>query len=230
MRYDPHHTLRRLRGRERVVVGQLGQTLDGRVATESGESLYINGSCALTHLHRLRAEADAVIVGVGTVIADDPALTVRHCEGDDPARVVIDPRGRMPEDARLLKGGAWLVRAVGCRADVPDGAEVVPVVPDAEGTLPWGGILDALAARGLGRVLIEGGPRTLSLAVAAGVVERLHVMVAPTLFGSGRPGLTLPPIPAIGDAMRPRADVSVFEDGDVLFDCDLTSERSAPFG
>src|SRR5690554_2848286 len=70
-----------------IVIAQIGQSLDGRIATPTGQSRYINGACALDHLHRLRAQADAVLVGVGTVIADDPALTVRRVEGKNPARV-----------------------------------------------------------------------------------------------------------------------------------------------
>src|SRR5712675_3092510 len=85
-----------------VVVGQFGQSLDGRVATESGHSHYINGPAGLAHLHRLRALVDAVVVGIGTAVADDPQLTVRHVAGPSPARVVIDPSGRLPATARLL--------------------------------------------------------------------------------------------------------------------------------
>ena len=78
-----------------VIVGQIGQSLDGRIATESGHSKYINGPAGLVHLHRLRALMDAVVVGVGTAIADDPQLTVRRVAGPQPARVVIDPKGRL---------------------------------------------------------------------------------------------------------------------------------------
>src|SRR3954454_19347186 len=82
------------------VVAQLGQSLDGRIATSTGASRSINGTCALDHLHRLRAHVDAVIVGVGTVIADNPMLTVRRVPGPNPARVFIDPHGRLPETAQ----------------------------------------------------------------------------------------------------------------------------------
>ena len=85
-----------------VVVAQMGQSIDGRIATESGHSKYINGDAGLDHLHRLRALVDAVVVGVGTAIADDPLLTVRRVAGPSPARVVIDPRGRLPVSSRLL--------------------------------------------------------------------------------------------------------------------------------
>ena len=85
-----------------MVVAQIGQSLDGRVATETGHSHYINGPAGLAHLHRLRALVDAVVVGVGTALADDPQLTVRRVSGPHPARVVIDARGRLPGGAKLL--------------------------------------------------------------------------------------------------------------------------------
>src|SRR6188508_1095895 len=85
-----------------VVIGQLGQSLDGRVATPTGHSHYINGPSGLDHLHRLRALVDAVVVGIGTAIADDPRLTERRVSGPQPMRVVIDPNGRLPSSAHLL--------------------------------------------------------------------------------------------------------------------------------
>src|SRR6185503_16294491 len=85
-----------------VVVGQLGQSLDGRVATPTGHSHYINGPSGLDHLHRLRALVEAVVIGIGTALADDPQLTVRRVSGPPPVRVVIDPDGRLPRSARLL--------------------------------------------------------------------------------------------------------------------------------
>ena len=92
--YEPRTALNflaRRTGPEPVVIGQLGQSLDGRIATPTGASKYINGKEALAHLHRIRAKVDAVIVGVGTAIADDPQLTTRHVPGPSPVRVVIDP-------------------------------------------------------------------------------------------------------------------------------------------
>src|SRR5215208_861986 len=94
--------LRQGRTGEMVVVGQIGQSLDGRVATETGHSHYINGPEALAHLHRLRALVDAVVIGIGTALADDPQLTVRRVPGPQPARVVIDARGRLPSGAKML--------------------------------------------------------------------------------------------------------------------------------
>ncbi len=88
---------------ELIVIGQIGQSLDGRAATATGNSHYINGSDGLDHLHRLRALVDAVVVGVGTAIADDPQLTVRRVAGENPARVIIDPNGRLPRTARAFR-------------------------------------------------------------------------------------------------------------------------------
>ena len=85
-----------------VVVGQCGQSIDARIATPTGHSHYINGEAGLAHLHRLRALVDAVVVGVGTAIKDDPQLTVRRVAGPSPARVVVDPSGRLPPSARVL--------------------------------------------------------------------------------------------------------------------------------
>ena len=105
-----------------VVVGQIGQSLDGRIATESGHSKYINGPAGLVHLHRLRALVDAVVVGVGTAIADDPQLTVRRVAGPQPARVVIDPKGRLGADARVFADDGvrrLLITAQGTRCAPP---------------------------------------------------------------------------------------------------------------
>src|SRR6516165_7264301 len=83
-----------------VLVGQCGQSIDARIATSTGHSHYINGEAGLAHLHRLRSLVDAVVIGVGTAIADDPLLTVRRVEGPNPARVIVDPTGRLPPTAR----------------------------------------------------------------------------------------------------------------------------------
>lgn len=98
--------LRPLADRARFVIGQLGQSLDGRIATESGHSHYINGREDIQRLHHLRALVDAVVVGAGTVAADDPRLTVRHAEGTNPVRVVLDPRGGLDPGRAVFTDGA----------------------------------------------------------------------------------------------------------------------------
>jgi len=209
-----------------VVIGQIGQSLDGRIATASGHSKYINGPAGLEHLHRLRSLADAVVVGVGTALADDPQLTVRRVEGPHPARVVIDPAGRLPSGARILAGDGvrrLVVTAQGTQCALPAGVDIVALPPSGRHIAPPD-ILAALAERGMQRILIEGGADTVSRFLAAGCLDRLHVMVAPIILGSGRASFVLPPVARADQALR--APMRSFRLGDdVLFDCDLSAHR-----
>jgi riboflavin-specific deaminase-like protein len=211
-----------------VVVAQLGQTLDGRIATVTGASKYISGREALRHLHRLRATVDAVIVGVGTLIADDPMLTTRMVSGASPTRVIIDPSGRVPADARVLHDGAAPVLLV-TRPDVetPPGVERLSLPADASGSIDPASIVEALAARGLRRILVEGGAETVSRFLDAGAVDQLHVLVAPVILGSGKAGLSMRPIDRLDEALRPLTEVHLFSDGDVLFTCALRAKLEA---
>ena len=205
------------------VIAQLGQSLDGRIATESGASHYINAIEARTHLHRLRAVVDAVVVGVGTVNADDPQLTVRHVPGANPLRVVLDPRRRAVAQARVFNDGAApTLHVVAEDGDASGGAGDVRccAMPCAAGGFEPAAVLGWLREAGYRRVLVEGGGVTVSRFLQAGVLDRLHVMVAPMLIGSGRPGLVLPPIETLDEAIRPAS--RCFACGvDTLFDLDL---------
>lgn len=209
-----------------MVVGQIGQSLDGRIATPSGHSKYINGPGGLTHLHRLRALVDAVVIGVGTALADDPQLTVRRVSGPHPARVVIDPRGRIEDGARVFADDGvrrLLLTSAGTACRQLPGVELV-ALPAAGGRIAPADILAALEERGLRRVLIEGGAETVSRFMAAGCLDRLHVLLAPIILGSGRAGIDLPPIERADQAMRV-AVRSIQLDDDLLLDCDLSAQR-----
>lgn len=213
------------------VVAQLGQSLDGRIATPAGESRWINLQAALDHVHRIRASVDAVLVGVGTVVADDPILNVRRVVGRNPARVVIDPRGRVPAHARCLDGAdgcrRLVIRAVGIDGPkLPEGVEIVAIALDAAGKLSPVATVAALFQRGLKKILVEGGAWTVSEFINAGAVDRLHVLVAPMILGSGKTGLSLAPINRLSEALRPATRVFPLHDGDVLFDCDLRTPRA----
>lgn len=211
-----------------VVVAQLGQSLDGRIATVSGASKYISGFEALKHLHRLRAEVDAVLIGVGTLIADDPSLTVRHLEGRHPVRVVIDPAGRAPRDARILQDGAAdVVFVTRPGAATPKGTTRLELAPDGDGAFTPSAIVSALNGIGLTRLLVEGGADTLARFLDADAIDLLHVLVAPIILGSGKAGFSLAPIDALEEAIRPQTSVHLFSDGDVLFTCDLRKRPAA---
>jgi diaminohydroxyphosphoribosylaminopyrimidine deaminase / 5-amino-6-(5-phosphoribosylamino)uracil reductase len=234
------------------VVAQMGQSLDGFVATATGDSYYVNGAHSLVHLHRLRALCDAVLVGAGTVAIDNPQLTTRRVSGPHPVRVLLDPAARLDGRARALHDGQaptlWVCDARhAARAHArlgPCAAEVLAVegLLDESGPDPFndtrqGGldadghsrpawqvprVLQALAARGLRVLFVEGGGVTVSHFFAAGALQRLHLSVAPVLVGNGRRGLRVPAHDVMADCPRPPARMVVLGD-DMLWDLDLAA-------
>lgn len=211
----------------RHAYAQLGQSLDGFIASRTGDAFFVTGDDDREHLHRLRALADAVVVGASTVLADDPRLTVRAVLGPNPARVVLDPRGRLPTDRRVFRDGAaptlWLTgtRPLGSSAVGRD-VEVVQSPADDAGGFAPARVLDVLHERGLGRVLVEGGGDTVSRFLHAMALHRLYLTVAPVLVGDGVPGIRFPGSSLMRDALRP--PTRRFELGaDVLFELDLTA-------
>ncbi|TPE53201.1 RibD family protein [Amaricoccus solimangrovi] len=205
---------------------QVGQSIDGRVATVSGDAADVSGHEGLCHLHRCRALADAVVIGVRTALADNPRLTVRHVPGRHPVRVVLDPRGRLPDEAGLLSDASAhriVIQSVPRRR--PDGVEVI-TLPSREHVMNPRAIRDALLARGLRRVLVEGGGTTIAHFLEAGLLDRLHVGVAPLIIGAGPSGLRTSPIDRLSQALRPRTAVYGL-DTDVIFDCALDPSGSA---
>ena len=214
----------------RFVLAQVGQSIDGRVATPSGDARDISGPDGIAHLHRCRALVEAVIVGVGTVKCDDPRLSVRAVKGPNPVRVVIDCRAELTGEERLFRdGGAPVILIQG--ADAPERSHNADVlrVPQSEAGLDPRDILDALADRGLNRILVEGGARTIARFIEAGLVDRFHVAIAPLIIGSGPAGIALPPIDKLASAHRPEARVYALG-SDILFDCNLKSSACSAMG
>ena len=197
------------------VTWKFAATLDGRSAAADGSSRWITSEVARADVHRLRAECDAVAVGVGTVLADDPQLTVRPSsllvDGHQPLRVVVDSRGRAPRTARVFDGAAETVHAVvGATAD---GALVLPAGPD--GRVDLGALLQALQDRGVVSVLLEGGPVLAAAFLRAGLVDRVVAYLAPALLGAGPPALGDLGAGTISAALRLRLDETVQLGGDV---------------
>ncbi|HVA61994.1 MAG TPA: bifunctional diaminohydroxyphosphoribosylaminopyrimidine deaminase/5-amino-6-(5-phosphoribosylamino)uracil reductase RibD [Mycobacteriales bacterium] len=194
-----------------VVTWKSATTLDGRTAAVDGSSRWITDSAARSDAHALRSRHDAVLVGIGTVLADDPELTVRDAPGPQPLRVVADPHGRTPRTARVLGPGSLVAVGSGCEAV----GEGVVKVDEGPGGLDPLSLLEALAARGVRSVLLEGGARLAGSFVRAGLVDRAVIYLAPALLGAGTPVLGDVGIATMSDAQRWR-----FEDVSVV-GCDL---------
>ncbi|WP_435128109.1 bifunctional diaminohydroxyphosphoribosylaminopyrimidine deaminase/5-amino-6-(5-phosphoribosylamino)uracil reductase RibD [Actinacidiphila sp. bgisy144] len=181
-------------------------TLDGRIAAADGTSRWITSPEARADVHRLRAAADAVVVGSGTLAADDPHLAVRGIDGaTQPLRVVVDTRARTTPGARVLDDAAPTLIAVGPDADTSHlaGVDVVrlPYAPQGRG-LDVGALLTELLGRGVRSVLLEGGPTLAGAFVAAGHVDAVTAYLAPALLGAGPAALDGGGISTIAQALR----------------------------
>ena len=184
----------RVRERRPLITLKLAASLDGRIATRTGASRWITDEEARQRAHRLRAAHDAIMIGSGTALADDPELTCRlpGLEDRSPVRIVLDGRLRLPLSSRLARTARKVPTWVIARADVDSkrraalersAVEVLTVATAAEGRLDLGGALAALAQRGLTRVLVEGGGEVAAALLRARLVDRLVWFQAPLLIG-----------------------------------------------
>jgi diaminohydroxyphosphoribosylaminopyrimidine deaminase/5-amino-6-(5-phosphoribosylamino)uracil reductase len=170
------------------VTWKYAATLDGRAAAADGSSRWITGEAARADVHRLRAEVDAVVVGIGTVLADDPELTVRPDPGHQPLRVVVDSDGRTPASARVRD----------------DTAPTLILTERDTGRHHPAGVLTVLHDRGVVSVLLEGGPTLAAAFMTAGLVDRVVGYVAPALLGAGMSAIGDLGVGTITDALRLR--------------------------
>lgn len=226
-------------GRHGGVTIHYAQTLDGRIATRTGHSQWISGDGSLRLAHQLRAAHQAVLVGVGTVVSDNPRLTVRHVPGPSPCRIVVDSTLRLPLAAHVLTdGAARTVIATTSRAPearVADvrrlGAEVLIAAQDRDERVDLGDLLGRLAMLGITSVLIEGGRGLITSALQRRLVDRLVVCIAPKIIGAGIDAIGDLDIRYLSDAMTfTRANFSPLGE-DVIFDGLLdTGCRSDPGG
>jgi riboflavin-specific deaminase-like protein len=215
-----------------MTIGHLGESLDGFIATQSGESQWVTGEQNLLHMHRLRALSDAVLVGAGTIAADDPQLTTRLVSGASPLRVVLDPGRRLGADYRVFTDNAAETLYV-CARSLTDKSEhavgratIVGVDerPDGVNGIDAAAVIQLLRARGCSRVFVEGGGVTVSMFLEARLLDRLHIAIAPVFIGDGRPAIRISPSVALGECPRPAYRVFRMG-GDILFDCDFTSPQ-----
>lgn len=196
------YLVRQRRGRP-WVSAKYAMSLDGKIATRTGDSRWISGDASREHVHALRDRVDAIVVGIGTVLADDPWLTVRPAppDGRQPRRVVVDSRLRLPPDAALagpaLAPGTTVAHVAdglpGDRADRDrrrraevlrdHGLELLPLPADPAGRVDLGSLLAELGRRGLNEILVEGGGELLAGLLAAGLVDEIEACVAPVLVG-----------------------------------------------
>ena len=221
-----------VRERRPHVTLKAAATLDGKIADAQGASKWITGDAARAHAHHLRSEVDAIVVGIGTVLADDPALTVRLEERwpREPLRVVLDSTARTPASARLIQGATPTRALIAIGADAPDdrvgaleatGAQLVRC-PDGNGRVSVATLLAELFARDVRGLLVEGGAEVAASFVDAGVVDRVAMFFAPLIVGGrdappvvGGPGRELKRALALGPLEVRRLGDDVFVEADV---------------
>jgi diaminohydroxyphosphoribosylaminopyrimidine deaminase / 5-amino-6-(5-phosphoribosylamino)uracil reductase len=181
---------------------KLAMSLDGKIATADGDARWISSQASRTRVHEFRRRAAAVLVGAGTVLSDDPALTVRHVEGRNPLRVVLDGSGRTPPGARLLREpGRTLIATAAMSGEAEAalraaGAEVWRL-PEAGDRIDLPALLERLGGEGIDSLLVEGGAETAASFLESNLIDKVSIFIAPILLG-GRGA-----VPAIGGAGAP---------------------------
>ena len=190
------------------VVLKYAQTLDGRIATATGDARWISGEAERRISHTLRAGCDAVLVGIGTVFSDDPQLTVRMVPGASPTRVVLDSTLRIPLDAKVLGAEAPTVvltterSSAEARRCLEERHVRVRVVPEGPGGVAMAPALALLRDEGISSLLVEGGARVITSLLAGGFVDRIVVGVAPTIIGEGTEAVGPLGIARVADGIR----------------------------
>ncbi|MBI2935700.1 MAG: bifunctional diaminohydroxyphosphoribosylaminopyrimidine deaminase/5-amino-6-(5-phosphoribosylamino)uracil reductase RibD [Chloroflexi bacterium] len=178
--------------RQPFVLAKYAMTLDGKIATVTGASRWITGEASRQEVHRLRRSVDAVMVGINTVLRDDPQLTARDSAGRpmerQPMRVVVDSHGRLPASARLLRQSGRTLLAVACviserREQLSSVGTEVAIVPAEDGMVDLKALLKLLGEQEVTEVLVEGGGTLLASLFQQGLVDKVMAFIAPRIFG-----------------------------------------------
>jgi len=229
--YIHHRTTGRM-----LVRLKAAMTLDGYIATSSGDAKWISGESARKEVHRMRADHDAVLVGIRTVLADDPLLTVRHCEGIQPSRIVLDSHLRIADTARLVTSHreAPVLICHGPDADPRKkdrlhqlGIDTLELPQSATG-LDIHTLLSELARRGMLSLLVEGGGAVHGSFIREGLADRLALFIAPKLIGGGFRWASLPDVSAIRDAWKLQQLRCRMFDEDILVEGHFQSTDQCP--
>lgn len=201
-----HGLARAYRENRFFITAHFAQSIDGRIATHCGDSQWIGNKANLIHAHRLRALHDGILVGANTVRRDQPNLTVRHCDGSNPVRIVLAGRRTIDEEAFSGLSGdtpTWVLSTLSRKGGSAKGVEWISLAgsPSAH-IINVSEIIRCLWQRGLRSLMIEGGSFTVSQFLSAGEVNELEIHVAPIVLGSGIAALNLPEIDRLRDAPK----------------------------
>jgi diaminohydroxyphosphoribosylaminopyrimidine deaminase/5-amino-6-(5-phosphoribosylamino)uracil reductase len=214
-------------GRPFITV-KYAQSLDGRIATSQGNSRWISSEASRRLAHRLRAQHDAVMVGIGTVLADDPLLTVRAVKGRNPLRIVLDSRLRTPRNSQVLQGEAkTLIVTTDAHAKKKvntiqkQGKVVLSVQRDTKGRVELKTLIQVLAEWGISSILVEGGREVITSLLKGGLVNRMVIITAPLIVGKGIEGIGDLGITELKQAIRPSSSKVSTVGEDVIFDLRL---------
>jgi riboflavin-specific deaminase-like protein len=190
---------------KKIFFGQIGQSLDGKIALNNGNSHYINEKESITYLHCLRSICDAVLVGVNTIIKDNPLLTTRKITGSNPIRVIIDPSLKLTNKYKIFKDNNTNIIFTNVSNKKKLNNSLIIVLPKKNFTI---NIYKYLKRMSFNNILVEGGPTTLSKFIDLKLLDIMQFIISPTLLGSGIDSLKLKPITKLKNAIRVKNTIS----------------------
>ena len=190
---------------KKIFFGQIGQSLDGKIALNNGNSHYINEKESIIYLHCLRSISDAVLVGVNTIIKDNPLLTTRKITGSNPIRVIIDPSLKLTNKYKIFKDNNTNIIFTNVSNKKKLNNSAIIVLPKKNFTI---NIYKYLKRMSFNNILVEGGPTTLSKFIDLKLLDIMQFIISPTLLGSGIDSLKLKPITKLKNAIKVKNTIS----------------------